>query len=217
MNRLIVLFLWGITHTFVFSAESFSFKIEPYCATQDTQTIQSIAEENAELIFAQSYSAHDLMESVNAGQGKVFVARDDSTKNSIGFVFMNIKDVKFLSFYMATGASIECIAVAKKFQGHNVGTALFTQALRYAQEQNAHFAKLCVKPSNENACRFYEKQGFSCTVSLEQALTQPVIYYSKNFSVSSDAPYKGNIIQCYPKTMVSIAGLTLGTYYLWKK
>ena len=217
MNRLIVLFLWGITHTFVFNAESFSFKIDPYCATQDAQKIQSIAEENAELIFAQSYTAHDLMKSVNARQGKVFVARDDSTKDSIGFVFVSVKDIKFLSFYMATGASIECIAVAKELQGQKVGTALFTQALKYAQQQNAHFVKLSVKPSNHRACKFYEKQGFRCDVSLEKALTQPVISYSKNLTVSSNVPDKGNIIQRYPKTTLSVVGLTFGSYYLLKK
>jgi ribosomal protein S18 acetylase RimI-like enzyme len=99
-----------------------------------------------------------------AGGGFGFVAGDDGIV--AGYVMVRLDDLASVSWQIdGRTAEIETLAVLPEHRGRGVGKALLDAARGMARERGATHATLSVVAGNEDALRFYEREGLRPFVS----------------------------------------------------
>ncbi|MDL1969400.1 MAG: ribosomal protein S18-alanine N-acetyltransferase [Candidatus Desulfofervidaceae bacterium] len=115
--------------------------------TTDVNSIYEIEQEN----FSTPWSKLSFYEELKHHYSHLWVARDVSTQEIIGFIcFWIIWDEMH----------ILNIAVRKILQGKGIGSLLISKALNYAGSKGVKRVKLEVRASNQRAISLYKKFGF---------------------------------------------------------
>lgn len=68
--------------------------------------------------------------------------------------------IGFVDLQMGRSAFVRGLAVAKRWRGKGVGTALLERAIAHARKEGKRFIYIKVRTSNEKAIRVYQKKGF---------------------------------------------------------
>lgn len=98
----------------------------------------------------------------------------DLLENPFGHMLVAMSGPDIIGFidFMVTfdSATINLVAVDKKYRGRSVGTRLLGECIKVcrAQEEPADFLTLEVRVGNESAIRFYKKHGFEEIVRKKQ-------------------------------------------------
>jgi GNAT superfamily N-acetyltransferase len=69
----------------------------------------------------------------------------------------------FLSLQGATRLQVESVRIAEDYRGEGIGTLMFEQIFKYAQEKRAEIVQLTTNKARKDAKRFYERLGFQAT------------------------------------------------------
>jgi ribosomal protein S18 acetylase RimI-like enzyme len=99
-----------------------------------------------------------------AAGGFAFVARVDGT--IAGYVMVRLDDLSSVSWQIdGRTAEIETLAVLPEHRGRGIGKALLGAARAAGRERGATHATLSVVAGNEDALRFYAREGLRPFVS----------------------------------------------------
>lgn len=94
-----------------------------------------------------------LAEMLENGTSAIFVAESES--ELVGFVRVRGDNLRRLRH-----SALIVIAIKQAFTGQGVGTALLSEAERWARERGVHRLYLTVMTHNERAIGLYQKMGF---------------------------------------------------------
>lgn len=98
-----------------------------------------------------------LKEKIDGTKGSCFVAEVNG--EIVGYVAVSLKELP--SWRLVKVAELENIYVNEKERSRGVGRLLVEAFLKWASEQKAERASVCVFSPNEKAIGFYKKIGFS--------------------------------------------------------
>ncbi len=105
------------------------------------------------------YTDDELAEIINDDTKPIFVADDGGV---LGYAFCMIKEVKNDNILTSIKTLyIDDLCVDENARGKHVGTALYNYVKEYAKSIGCYNLTLNVWACNENAARFYEKQGLT--------------------------------------------------------
>ena len=89
---------------------------------------------------------------------QLYVAKIEG--NVVGYAAVEIRDVKVNGLHPCRVMSIEEFGVHEAARGHGIGTEMMADIRALAKAFRCNQLKLNVYPQNEEAIRFYERNGF---------------------------------------------------------
>lgn len=104
------------------------------------------------------YNEKDIIEILNDSSKPIFVYQIN--ENVVGYIFCIIKRIKNNSNYNDLDyLFIDDICVKEEYRGQNIGSKLYNYIKEFAKENNLKSIRLNVWNFNENAFKFYQKNG----------------------------------------------------------
>ena len=102
----------------------------------------------------QPFTDNDLQEMIQNPHGFLYIARDASTKEIAGMVFLAIYRIPYVK-----KAYIDDVVIDEKFRKRGIATRLLEKTIAEAKKQQASYIMLTAHPARV-ANNLYEKLGF---------------------------------------------------------
>lgn len=212
MIKLAFLITLAISSTINASQSTINFSIEKYQPERDQATIIKILDDHSNFLRYENLGRPTGTTEKYLTSTKYItdVLRiDDKT---VGFINYIAYDLKILTFNFGTYGFIHLIGVDKDHQHKGYGRQLLKRAVAELEKLNTPSIGIAVNTSNSNALELYQKEGFLMTYPNDPNTQAHDIILMRKLNIPKDKLPKGNLIQQYPKTtltLVSIIGCGL--------
>jgi ribosomal protein S18 acetylase RimI-like enzyme len=173
--------------------------IEQYEPSRDSTTVQTILNENHELLTyeAMGYPEGTTFKYLTSHNYITDVIRVDGI--TIGFANYCAFNIEFCTFHFARRGFIHLIGIDRKYQHQGYGALLLDHTLIEFKKLHVPVVEISVQSTNIPALKLYEKKGF-VKVFDPPASAQPVpLLLRYTIDIPAHELPQGNIIQRHPR------------------
>ena len=101
-----------------------------------------------------------VMNEINTYQGKILLYKEDNKIVGLIVGYINNEETNEIDFIAPKRGRISELIVTKSYRGKHIGQKLFTAMEKYLKEQKCESILIGVFAYNEQARKFYEKNGY---------------------------------------------------------
>lgn len=101
-----------------------------------------------------------VMNEINTYQGKILLYKEDNKIVGLIVGYINNEETNEIDFIAPKRGRISELIVTKSYRGKHIGQKLFTAMENYLKEQKCESILIGVFAYNEQARKFYEKNGY---------------------------------------------------------
>lgn len=208
MVKLKFIAILALKLTVIFNLQSAEPIIEKYQAERDQAAVAKILDDNPSKLRYESVN-------MPAGSTEKYLTDDKYITDvlrvgdkTVGFINYAAFDSSFLTFYLGRSGLVHLLGVEKEYQRKGYGTQLLRNAISEIEKRNVPEVMIAAKKNDKVAIALYEKEGFVCIVPEHVRQYLPNLYLTRKLNFSADKLPKGNLIQQYPKTALTLATAT---------